>query len=96
MKYNFCSEQLWVAHSTSEKISSWNDPEATSLRDAVKICLVTNLTRLFSEEWLDGKQTKFGRVQTGMRTGKIIGRVETDNDDRSVDDAKIVRASTIM
>jgi len=46
--------------------------------------------------WLDGKHTIFGRVQTGMRTVKMMGQVETDNNDRPVDDVKIVRASAIM
>jgi len=43
--------------------------------------------------WLDGKHTVFGRIQAGMRTVKMIGQVETDSDDRPVDDVKIVRAS---
>ncbi len=43
--------------------------------------------------WLDGKHTIFGRVQTGMRTVKMIGQVETDTDDRPVDDVRIVRGS---
>ena len=43
--------------------------------------------------WLDGKHTVFGRIQSGMRTVKMIGQVETDSDDRPVDDVKIVRAS---
>merc|ERR1712210_220568 len=32
--------------------------------------------------WLDGKHTIFGRVQSGMRTVKMIGQSETDTDDR--------------
>ena len=44
-------------------------------------------------QWLDGKHTIFGRVQTGMRTVKMIGQSETDSDDRPVDDVKIVKAS---
>ena len=43
--------------------------------------------------WLDGKHTIFGRVQSGMRTVKMIGQSETDTDDRPVDDVKIVRGS---
>ena len=43
--------------------------------------------------WLDGKHTIFGRVQSGMRTVKMIGQVETDTDDRPVDDVRIVRGS---
>jgi len=46
--------------------------------------------------WLDGKHTIFGRVQTGMRTVKMMGQVETDNNDRPVDDVKIIRASAIL
>jgi len=42
--------------------------------------------------WLDGKHTVFGRIHTGMRVVKMIGQVETDKDDRPVDDVKIVRA----
>ena len=44
-------------------------------------------------QWLDGKHTIFGRVQTGMRTVHMIGQVETDKNDKPVDDVKIVKAS---
>ncbi|KAK3102214.1 hypothetical protein FSP39_009653 [Pinctada imbricata] len=42
--------------------------------------------------WLDGKHTIFGRVSSGMQIVKTMGLVETDNEDRPVDDIKIVRA----
>ena len=44
-------------------------------------------------QWLDGKHTIFGRIQSGMRTVKMIGQSETDKNDRPVDDVRIVRAS---
>merc|ERR1712076_344571 len=47
-------------------------------------------------QWLDGKHTIFGRIQTGMRTVHMIGQVETDKNDKPVDDVKIVRASVPM
>ena len=43
-------------------------------------------------QWLDGKHAIFGRVHAGMLTVKRMGQVETGNDDRPVDDVKIVRA----
>jgi len=43
-------------------------------------------------QWLDEKHTIFGRVHTGMITVKHFGQVETDKEDRPVDNVKIVKA----
>jgi peptidyl-prolyl cis-trans isomerase-like 1 len=43
-------------------------------------------------QWLDGKHTIFGRVLRGMQVISRIGMVETDPDDRPIDDIKIMRA----
>lgn len=43
-------------------------------------------------QWLDGKHAIFGRVSSGMTVVQRIGLVECDNDDRPVDDIKIVQA----
>jgi len=47
-------------------------------------------------QWLDGKHTVFGRINTGMMTVKQLGQVETDNNDRPIDDVKIIRGSVRM
>ena len=43
-------------------------------------------------QWLDGKHTIFGRVSSGMTVVQRIGMVETDANDRPLDDVKIVKA----
>lgn len=43
-------------------------------------------------QWLDGKHTVFGRVNSGMTVVKRIGMVGTDKNDRPTDDVKIVRS----
>lgn len=44
-------------------------------------------------QWLDGKHTIFGRVCQGMGVLNRIGLVETNSQDRPVDDIKIVRVT---
>lgn len=46
-------------------------------------------------QWLDGKHTIFGRVFEGMGVLNRIGMVETNSQDRPVDDIKIVRTNVI-
>jgi peptidyl-prolyl cis-trans isomerase-like 1 len=43
-------------------------------------------------QWLDGKHTIFGRVLRGMLVISRIGMVETDQNDRPIDDVKILKA----
>ncbi len=43
-------------------------------------------------QWLDGKHTIFGRIATGMQVLHRIGMVETDEDDKPLDDIKIVKS----
>jgi len=44
-------------------------------------------------QWLDGKHTIFGRVSRGIQVLSRIGLVETDADDRPLDDIKILKAN---
>lgn len=43
-------------------------------------------------QWLDSKHTIFGRVSRGIQVVSRIGLVETDADDRPLDDVKILKA----
>ncbi|XP_062515057.1 peptidyl-prolyl cis-trans isomerase-like 1 [Corticium candelabrum] len=43
-------------------------------------------------QWLDGKHTIFGRVQSGMGIVQRIGLVNTGNDDRPLDEVLITKA----
>jgi peptidyl-prolyl cis-trans isomerase-like 1 len=42
--------------------------------------------------WLDGKHTIFGRVKTGMKVVRQIGSVQTNKQDKPVNEVKIQRA----
>ncbi|XP_043932405.1 peptidyl-prolyl cis-trans isomerase-like 1 isoform X2 [Protopterus annectens] len=44
-------------------------------------------------QWLDGKHTIFGRVCQGIGVVNRIGMVETNTQDRPVDDVKIIKAA---
>ncbi|XP_068450349.1 peptidyl-prolyl cis-trans isomerase-like 1 [Clinocottus analis] len=44
-------------------------------------------------QWLDGKHSIFGRVSQGMGVLNRIGMVETNGQDRPVDDIKIIRTN---
>ncbi|MGH0155445.1 UNVERIFIED_CONTAM: hypothetical protein FKN15_062828 [Acipenser sinensis] len=43
-------------------------------------------------QWLDGKHTIFGRVCQGIHVVNRVGMVETNAQDRPVDDVKILKA----
>lgn len=42
--------------------------------------------------WLDGKHTIFGRVKNGMRIVQRMGMVQTNREDRPMEEVKIVSA----
>jgi len=44
---------------------------------------------------LDGKHTVFGRVKSGMRTIQRMGLVQTDKQDRPLEEIKIVQARVV-
>ena len=45
--------------------------------------------------WLDGKHTIFGRVKNGLRVVQRMGLVKTGQDDRPLEDLRIVNAKVI-
>ncbi|KAG9482948.1 hypothetical protein GDO78_009091 [Eleutherodactylus coqui] len=48
---------------------------------------------LAPSQWLDAKHTIFGRVCQGLGTLNRLGMVETDSQDRPLDEVKILRAN---
>ena len=45
--------------------------------------------------WLDGKHTIFGRVKSGLRVVQRMGLVKTGQDDRPLEDLRIVSAKVL-
>ena len=45
--------------------------------------------------WLDGRHAIFGRVKAGLQVLRRIGLVQTDADDRPVEDVRIIRAKVV-
>lgn len=43
-------------------------------------------------QWLDGKHSIFGRLSDGLSVLRRMGMVETDNNDRPVEDIRILKA----
>uniref|UniRef100_A0AAY4ABW1 Peptidyl-prolyl cis-trans isomerase n=1 Tax=Denticeps clupeoides TaxID=299321 RepID=A0AAY4ABW1_9TELE len=44
-------------------------------------------------QWLDGKHSIFGRVSQGIGVLNRVGMVETNSQDRPIDDIKILRVN---
>ena len=43
-------------------------------------------------QWLDGKHAVFGRVSGGINVVQRMGMLATDNNDKPLEDVKIVKA----
>ena len=74
-------------------------PELHNLRGALSMANAgpgTNGSQFFvtlaPTQWLDGKHTIFGRVCQGIGMVNRVGMVETNSQDRPVDDVKIIKA----
>ena len=51
---------------------------------------------LAQTSWLDGKHAIFGRIHKGINTIKKIGRVQTDKNERPVDEVRIIKARPLL
>ncbi|CAN0249026.1 unnamed protein product, partial [Discosporangium mesarthrocarpum] len=45
--------------------------------------------------WLDGKHTVLGRISSGMKVCRRMGMVAVDNQDKPLQDMKILRAKPL-
>ena len=83
----FEDEGVWIPHTHKGVLSMANAGPNTN---GSQFFITLDPT-----QWLDGKHAIFGRIHTGMKIVSRIGQVETDNNDRPVDDIRIVKAGIV-